>query len=129
MSNDKTIATNSPQGATEQASTRPVIAPPVDIYENTNEYLVVADMPGVSNDDVQIRFEDGELSIRATRKAAAEGQYLGNELVEADFARRFSIPETVDAEKIDATLQHGVLHLVLPKASRARPRQISVRAG
>lgn len=126
MSQDKNLSKTT---ATEQASTRPSIAPLVDIYENADQYLVLADVPGVSNDDVQIRFEDGELSIRATRSPASQGQYVGNELLEADFSRRFTIPETVDAEKIDAKLQNGVLHLVLPKATRAKPRQISVRAG
>lgn len=128
MSQDKNL-TKTTADATEQASTRPTVAPHVDIYENANEYLVLADVPGVGSDSVQIRFEDGELSILARRGSTNGGQFIGNEIYDADFARRFSIPETVDAEKIDAKLQNGVLHLVLPKASRARPRQISVKAG
>lgn len=101
----------------EATSTRPVIAPAVDIYENEHEYLVLADLPGVANDAVQIRFEKGELNLHAARPEA-----------QADFRRLFSIPETVDSERIDAKLQAGVLHLVLPKASKAKPRQISVKA-
>ena len=115
------------QAVAENTRTRPVVAPPVDIYENEHGYLVLADLPGVANDDAQIRFEDGELSIRATRNDEGAGQLLGAEFGAVDFVRRFSIPETVDAEKIDAKLSNGVLHLSLPKASRVRPRQISVK--
>lgn len=124
MSNDKTMTQQA-----ENTRGRPVVAPPVDIYENAAEYLVIADMPGVTNDDVQIRFEEGELTIRATREYKGEGQVLGSELHNADYLRRFTIPETVDADKIDAKLTAGVLHLHLPKASRARPRQIAVKSG
>lgn len=125
MSQEKNL-TQTP--APENTRTRPVAAPPVDIYENDQGYLVLADLPGVGNDDVQIRFEDGELSIRGTRNDNGPGQLLGAEFTAADYVRRFTIPETVDAEKIDAKLANGVLHLTLPKASRARPRQITVKA-
>ena len=125
MSHDK----NTQRTPAENTRTRPVVAPPVDIYENAAEYLVIADMPGVANDDVQIRFEEGELTIRAAREYKGEGQVLGTELHSADYLRRFTIPEIVDADKIDAKLTAGVLYLHLPKASRARPRQISVKAG
>ncbi len=126
MSNANTISTNTPSAA-ENTTTRPVIAPAVDIYENEREYLVLADLPGVAHDGVQIRFENGELSLDATRQDEQHGDYLGTEIVAADYRRLFRIPETVDSEKIDARLHNGVLHLVLPKASKARPRQISVK--
>lgn len=114
----------------ETASTRPVMAPAVDIYENEHEYLVLADLPGVANDGVEIRFEKGELSLFARRaEAGVRGETLGSEIVGADYRRLFTIPETVDSERIDAKLQAGVLHLILPKASKARPRQITVKTG
>lgn len=127
MSKDNTISTTNPSTA-ESTSSRPVIAPAVDIYENEQEYLVLADLPGVPHDGVHIRFEGGELSLDATRQDDQGSEYLGNEIVAADYRRLFRIPETVDTEKIDAKLSNGVLHLVLPKASKARPRQISVKA-
>ncbi|PCC72832.1 Molecular chaperone IbpA, HSP20 family [Nannocystis exedens] len=114
--------------AAESTRGRPVVAPPVDIYENQEEYLVLADLPGVKTDDVQIRFEDGELTIRASRADIDHGEVLGAEFTAADYVRRFSIPETVDASKIDAKLQAGVLELTLPKASRVKPRQIAVKS-
>lgn len=130
MSQETTQVTQSKPTAPTAESTRgrPVVAPPVDIYENQEQYLVLADLPGVKTDDVQIRFEDGELTIRATRNDVGQGEVLGAEFSAADYVRRFSIPETVDASKIDAKLQAGVLELTLPKASRVRPRQISVKS-
>lgn len=127
MSQDNTISTNK-QTTAESTTNRPVTAPAVDIYENEHEYLVLADLPGVPHDGVQIRFENGELSLDARRQAEQVDDYVGNEIQLADYRRLFRIPETVDSEKIDAKLIHGVLHLVLPKASKARPRQISVKA-
>jgi HSP20 family protein len=127
MSQDNSISTNK-QPAAEPTTNRPVTAPAVDIYENEQEYLVLADLPGVPHDGVQIRFENGELSLDARRQSEQADDYIGNEIQLADYRRLFRIPETVDSEKIDAKLIHGVLHLVLPKASKARPRQISVKA-
>lgn len=135
MSQDNTISTTHPSAA-ENTSTRPVVAPAVDIYENEQEYLVLADLPGVPHDGVQIRFENGELSLDASRQDGRQGDkqgdkqsdYVGTEILAADYRRLFRIPETVDSEKIDAKLVNGVLHLVLPKASKARPRQISVKS-
>lgn len=134
MSQETTQVTPSSKPATtstaaaETTRGRPVVAPLVDIYENQEEYLVLADLPGVRTDDVQVRFEDGELTIRASRNDNGAGEVLGSEFTAADYVRRFSIPETVDASKIDAKLQAGVLHLTLPKATRVRPRQISVKS-
>lgn len=115
-----TVKTNTTQDrpVAESTTTRPAVAPAVDIYENEQQYLVLADLPGVANDGVQIRFEKGELSLFAKRPDDAP----------ADFRRLFTIPETVDSERIDAKLQAGVLHLVLPKASKAKPREIAVKA-
>ena len=127
MSHDKSITPNT-QSAAAPTTTRPVVAPAVDIYENEHEYLVLADLPGVPHDGIRIRFENGELQLDATRQDERADDYVGNEILAADYRRLFRIPETVDSEKIDAKVKDGVLHLVLPKASKARPRQISVKA-
>ena len=127
MNQDKNIAPKT-ETAAESTTTRPVVAPAVDIYENEREYLVLADLPGVANDGVHIRFENGELSLDATRQNGENGEVIGSEIVAADYRRLFRIPETVDSEGIDAKLQNGVLHLVLPKANKARARQISVKS-
>lgn len=127
MSQVNNIVTHKPSAA-EPTTNRPVVAPAVDIYENAREYLVLADLPGVAHDGVQIRFEGGELSLAATRPDDKATDYLGSEIVDADYRRVFRIPETVDSDKIEARLVDGVLHLVLPKTGKAGPRQITVKA-
>jgi len=127
MSQDQNLAPKT-ESAAEPTTTRPVVAPTVDIYENEREYLILADLPGVPTDGVRIRFENGELSLDATRENGETGEIIGSEIVVADYRRLFRIPETVNSDAIDAKLQNGVLHLVLPKAGKARPRQISVKA-
>ena len=129
MSHEQNTMTVSPKHSVAEPTTnRPVVAPAVDIYENEREYLILADLPGVAHDGVQIRFEGGELSLVATRQEDKASDYLGSEIVVADYRRLFRIPETVDSEKIEAKLVDGVLHLVLPKSSKAGPRQISVKS-
>ncbi len=101
----------------ETMSSQPSIAPAVDIYENDGGYLVLADLPGVGIEGVDIRYEEGELSLIGRRDAARR-----------DFRRVFKIPEDVDAEAIGAELDNGVLELRLPKAKSVQPRKIEVRA-
>lgn len=103
--------------------------PRVDILENDNEMTIFADMPGVRAEDLDIRFENGELSIfgkvlpRHENVGFAYGEYgIG------DFFRTFLISEAVDSEKISADLNNGVLTLHLPKSEAAKPRRISVQA-
>lgn len=128
MSNTNTTVTTPKHSDAEPTTNRPVVSPAVDIYENEREYLVLADLPGVAHDGVQIRFEGGELSLAASRQEDRASDYLGNEITVADYRRLFRIPETVDSEKIEAKLVDGVLHLVLPKSTKAGPRQISVKS-
>ena len=101
----------------ETMSSQPSIAPAVDIYENDGGYLVLADLPGVGIEGVDIRYEEGELSLIGRRDEARR-----------DFRRVFKIPEDVDAEAIGAELDNGVLELRLPKAKSVQPRKIEVRA-
>jgi HSP20 family protein len=105
--------------------------PNVDILENENELTVLADMPGVNAGDVDIRFENGELSIHGRVKPRQEEgtSYLLLEYGLGDFYRTFQISETIDAERITAECKDGVLVLHLPKVERAKPRKIAVKAG
>jgi HSP20 family molecular chaperone IbpA len=110
---------------------RLAVRPRVDVFENDAEYLVVADVPGVTKDAIDVRFEEGELRLEARRAAAAPAQdtrALAEEYRAADFRRAFAMPEGVDAEKIDAELANGVLRLHLPKSAARRPRRIDIRA-
>jgi HSP20 family protein len=104
--------------------------PRFDIVETDNELVLFGDLPGVTKEDLDVRFEQGELSIdgrvlpRQARREFVYGEYgIG------DYYRSFSISETIDAEKISAELRDGVLTLHLPKVEAAKPRKIVVKAG
>jgi HSP20 family protein len=109
-------------------------APPVDIYEDAERITLVADLPGVEQKSIDIRLENGLLSLRGERKAtrpeAGPGHrdgYQRVERVQGSFARSFTVPNLIDAEKILAAMKDGVLTLTLPKRAEAQPRQIKVR--
>jgi HSP20 family protein len=106
---------------------RPVLAPPVDIFENADEYRVVADLPGVRQEDIDIDLERGELVLFAKREVVREGEALALGRAEGDFRRVFRIPEDLDRNKIEASFDNGVLQIRLPKSERAKPRRISVK--
>jgi HSP20 family molecular chaperone IbpA len=111
----------------EKNEQRPAIAPSVDVYENENELLVVADLPGVTQDRMNIHFEKGRLTIEGRRSAPAWTSRLAEAHV-ADFRRTFLIPQGIDAERITAELAQGVLSVHLPKHSSLKPRRIEIKA-
>jgi HSP20 family molecular chaperone IbpA len=98
-----------------------VFQPRVDVYENADELLLLADMPGASAESVNIRYEDELLTLQAQRTAAADGPELR-------FQRAFQVPDTVDPEQISAELKQGVLHVHLRKTAKAKPRTIEIRS-
>ena len=104
--------------------------PNVDIVEAAGELTVHADMPGVTRDDINIDFEHGTLSILGkVRDRVPEGaQTLLAEYGVGDFYRTFQVSEKIDAAKITAEFQDGVLTLHLPKVEALRPRKITVQA-
>ncbi|MBN1336186.1 MAG: Hsp20/alpha crystallin family protein [Deltaproteobacteria bacterium] len=110
---------------------RLVATPPVDIYENDEEYVLEADVPGVAQDRVTLRLENGELSLEAQWSVPEiEGAtVLAREFRPVDFRRSFVLPDTVDAEKVSASLKDGVLTVRIPKGEAVRPRSIQIRAG
>jgi HSP20 family molecular chaperone IbpA len=113
----------------ETVHQRPAVAPRVDVYENDNEYLIVADLPGVKQADLKLDIDDDELKLEGTRNPQEPGGLVAGETRAVDYRRKFVVPQGVDREKIDAELSAGVLRLRLPKAEALRPRQISVRVG
>lgn len=100
--------------------------PPVDIYEKEDALTVLADLPGVGPDGLAIRVEQGVLTIEGRVGATDTGALIGQEFELISFYRQFRIAETIDTEKIRASLKNGVLQLTLPKVERAKPRQIPV---
>lgn len=113
----------------ENVSDREAVAPYVDVFENEQEILVVADLPGVAKEDLTIGLDDGELTIVGRRRPASHGTALGSEYRQSDFRRSFVLPQGIDQNRIDAHLAAGVLRLRLPKAESLRPRRIAVRSG
>jgi HSP20 family protein len=109
---------------TERMERRPSVAPPVDIYENADEILVVADVPGARTDSIMVRLEKDELYLNARRDEEA-GPKLG---AGVDYTRTFVVPPGVDADRISAEMNAGVLRIHLPKNEAAKPRKIAVRA-
>jgi HSP20 family protein len=107
---------------------RPVLTPAIDIFENADEYRVVADLPGVRQEDIDIDLERGELVLFAKRGLPREGEALALGRREGDFRRVFRIPEDLDRNKIEASFDNGVLLIRLPKSERVKPRRISVTA-
>ncbi len=103
--------------------------PRVDIFESDTETAIFADMPGVRAEDLDIRFDNGELSIFGKVTPRHENVELTvGEYGIGDFFRTFLISESVDSEKISAELKNGVLSLHLPKSEAAKPKRISVHA-
>ena len=115
----------------ERTRTEPVFTPAVDIYETNDALILLADLPGVSKDDLNIRLEDDVLTLEgvALADAAPAGEPLLTEYRTGTFFRQFTLSEAIDRDKIDAQLNHGVLKLVLPKAEAAKPKRIEVKAG
>jgi len=103
--------------------------PRFDIVETDDELVLYGDLPGVTKDDLDVRFENGELTVQAkVASRHTEHEYLYGEYGIGDFHRSFSISETIDAEKISAELHNGVLTLHLPKVETAKSRRIAVKA-
>jgi HSP20 family protein len=103
--------------------------PPVDIVETDDELLLFADMPGVAAEDLDVRFEDGELTIFGRVSPRHENiDFTHGEYGIGDFFRTFLVDEAIDATKISAELNHGVLTLHLPKSEEVKPKRISIKA-
>jgi len=110
--------------------TRPEFSPVVDIYDQGEEIVLVADMPGVSGDSVDIHLDRGVLTIRGRVPVlSGEGELVYQEFQVGDFVRTFTLTEDIDSSGISADLQNGVLMLRLPKAAERKPRKIQVRSG
>jgi HSP20 family protein len=103
--------------------------PAVDVLESKDSYLIRAELPGLNKEDINVEVKDGALVLTGERKAEkpADGvEYRHVERVNAKFRRSFSLPETVNQEGIEAAYKDGVLEIRVPKAEKAKPRQIEI---
>jgi len=105
------------------------IAPPVDIFETEDALTVVADLPGVSKDDVDIRVEDDVLTIKGKANYALPASSVHEEFNLQGYYRQFRLSDEVDQNKISAETQNGVLTITLPKAEKSKPKRIKVNVG
>ena len=104
--------------------------PPVDIYENGNDEIVLkAELPGLQREDIDLRVENNTLTLRGERKRDTEikqEQYHRVERSYGAFSRSFSLPSRIDTDKVRAEFKEGVLSIKLPVKAEAKPRQIEV---
>jgi len=105
------------------------VSPLCDIYENNDEILLVADMPGVAKDQVDVRVDKDKLLLEGRRRQPEGEGLLRCEFEPCKYSRSFVLPQSIDADKIRAELDAGVLKVHLPKTPHAKPRQIEVTTG
>jgi HSP20 family protein len=105
-------------------------APAINVYDNGETLLVEAELPGLSQTDVNIEATENTLTISGARKVIAPEGYTAHRRERAayEFARSFELPSKIDLERVSATMTHGVLTITLTKQAEARPRQISIKA-
>jgi len=107
-------------------------SPRVDVVEDENEYLIKADLPAIDKNDVKVTVEDGVLTVSGERKSEQTEEndaktYHRVERVYGSFTRQFNLPEEVDAAKVKATYNEGVLEVHLPKSPEAKPQHIDIK--
>jgi HSP20 family protein len=117
-------------GRTAARGFEAVFAPAIDVVEEKDKYVVKADLPGLTKDDVSVTLEDNRLTIKGEKKQETEDkgkQVYYRERVYGAFSRLIELPAGVDAGKIDARFTDGVLQVMLPKSESAKPKQIEVK--
>ena len=109
----------------------PAFIPAVDIFETTDGAVLVADLPGCDVSNVDIRYEDGVLTLtgRVKPDEVADHELTYSEYRVGDFERTFSVSELVDPAKIQASVKDGVLRVLLPKTEESKPKKIQIMVG
>lgn len=108
--------------------------PSIDVVERPDAYLISAELPGVDPSAVEISFENNTLTLRGTKQPWLQPQeneelrVYSAERLNGTFERAVRLPEYVEGDKIEASYQHGVLTITVPKAEAARPRRIEIKA-
>jgi HSP20 family protein len=117
------------QTGAENTRNAPVFIPPVDIFESEHQLTLLADMPGVGMDKVEIDLNNDQLTIKGSVHVEdGNGTVLLREYGVGDYYRQFTLSNTIDRARIEATIKDGVLKVVLPKVEPAKPRRIEVKS-
>jgi HSP20 family protein len=106
--------------------------PPVDVYEDAQQLVLKLEVPGIKQEDLDVRLENQTLTVKGERKFAAEEKQENFHRIErryGSFVRSFTLPETVDASAVKATYDAGVLTIALAKKEAAKPKQVKVEIG
>jgi HSP20 family protein len=106
--------------------------PPVDILEKNDKLFIRSEIPGIEENDLELKLDGRTLTIKGERKAEAEGPnctYHRIESYQGTFARSFDLPDSVDVEKISAAFQNGVLTITIPQKPEVKPRMIKISQG
>jgi HSP20 family protein len=116
----------------EESLTSSSFAPAVDVYEDEHNVTLKIEVPGIDEKDIDVRIENNTLTVHGERKIEKEEKEENYRRVErqyGSFTRTFNLPPTVDAEKVQADYDKGVLKVTLPKKAEAKPKQIKVNVG
>jgi HSP20 family protein len=114
-----------------RGSTETHFVPACDVEEEETHYLLTLEMPGISKDDVKVEILEDQMIVSGERKLSKKSRESGNRYTErrfGKFQRSFALPLGIDSTKIEANYQDGILHLFVPKAEAAKPRQIRINA-
>ena len=104
-------------------------APAVDIYETENELIMTAEVPGIEEKDIEIKIEDNTLSLRGERKFEKETKEENYHRIErsyGSFYRAFTLPNSIDPDRIQAEHENGVLKISMPKRQELKPRKVKI---
>lgn len=103
-------------------------SPQTNLYDSGDTFQVIAEVPGMSKDDLNIKIQGNYLELSGTRKSDAPKGYKAHRVERntTSFTRSFTLPTEVNVDKIEAVLKDGLLTLVMPKAEAAKPKQISI---
>lgn len=128
MNENTELIARTDQGG-ELVNQLPLTTPAVDIFENDDEILLHADMPGVAKEDISINIDNGKMTLSGIQRLHTTGAANWREFADTEFRRTFSVPQSIDINKVHAELKEGVLRLHLPKSEAAKPRQIEITVG
>lgn len=106
--------------------------PRVNIKENESEVLFTFEVPGIAKDNIKVRIKDNVLTVTGERKVEideSKERFVRREIVAGAFERSFTLPDTVDVDKVKADYEHGLLHVSLAKVEEAKPKEIEVAVG
>ena len=132
---DEALVARTPASVSDTPARTQLWLPAVDLYETETAFVIEADLPGVHQENVDIQFDRGTLTVSGTRAAtlpAVESSPLrvfSSERLSGAFSRSIRLPQHVDADRIEASFSHGVLTLMVPKSKGALPRKIVIKAG